>query len=161
VRGSLGRTKVNKEIAKSIENKDEHKEFLLFHNGLTLLCKQMSYQNDKVEVSGYSVVNGCQSLTSLYENRSKVTDDLRLMARIIELPPGNALATRSPIIATIRILSTRVTYSLTARFSAGCKTSFANTTWARCSTGLNEAKQIRRRLISTTMKLVVCYWHST
>ena len=92
VRGSLGRTKVNKDIAKSIENKDEHKEFLLFHNGLTLLCEKLSYQNDKVEIAGYSVVNGCQSLTSLYENRSRVTDDLRLMARIIELPPGNALA---------------------------------------------------------------------
>jgi len=90
--GSLGRTKVNKDIAKSIENKDEHKEFLLFHNGLTLLCEKLSYQNDKVEIAGYSVVNGCQSLTSLYENRSRVTDDLRLMARIVELPPGNALA---------------------------------------------------------------------
>lgn len=92
VRGSLGRTKVNKDIANSIQNKDEHKEFLLFHNGLTLLCKNMRYESDKIYVSGYSVVNGCQSLTSLYENRSKVTDDLRLMARIIELPPGNALA---------------------------------------------------------------------
>lgn len=92
VRGSLGRTKVNKDIARSIENKDEHKEFLLFHNGLTLLCEKMVYKDDKVEVSGYSVVNGCQSLTSLYENRAKVTDDLRLMARIIELPHGNALA---------------------------------------------------------------------
>lgn len=92
VRGSLGRTKVNKDIAKSIENKADHKEFLLFHNGLTLLCENFSYQNDKVQISGYSVVNGCQSLTSLYENRSKVTDDLRLMARIIELPPGNTLA---------------------------------------------------------------------
>jgi len=92
VRGSLGRTKVNKDIARSIENKDEHKEFLLFHNGLTLLCERMVYKDDKVEVSGYSVVNGCQSLTSLYEHRAKVTDDLRLMARIIELPHGNALA---------------------------------------------------------------------
>lgn len=52
VRGSLGRTKVNKDIAKSIEKKDEHKEFLLFHNGLTLLCEKLSYENDKVEVSG-------------------------------------------------------------------------------------------------------------
>lgn len=92
VRGSLGRTKVNKDIAKSIGNKEEHKEFLLFHNGLTLLCEKLSYQDDKIEIAGYSVVNGCQSLTSLYENRARVTEDLRLMARIIELPPGNALA---------------------------------------------------------------------
>jgi hypothetical protein len=92
VRGSLGRTKVNKDIAKSILNTEEHKEFLLFHNGLTLLCEKLSYKKDKVDISNYSVVNGCQSLTSLYEHRGKVTDELRLMARLIELPPGSAMA---------------------------------------------------------------------
>lgn len=92
VRSSLGKTKVNKDISSSISNVDEHKEFLLFHNGLTLLCQSLDYSDDKITVSGYSVVNGCQSLTSLYENRNKISGELRLMCRIIELPPGNALA---------------------------------------------------------------------
>lgn len=64
VRGSLGRTKVNKDISRTIENKKEHNQFILFHNGLTLLCSKLKYENDRVEISGYSVVNGCQSLTS-------------------------------------------------------------------------------------------------
>lgn len=37
VRGSLGRTKVNKDIGRSIDDASEHKNFLLFHNGLTIL----------------------------------------------------------------------------------------------------------------------------
>jgi hypothetical protein len=32
VRGSLGRTKVNKDIGRSIESVAEHKNFLLYHN---------------------------------------------------------------------------------------------------------------------------------
>ena len=92
VRSSLGKTKVNKDITASIINVDEHKEFLLFHNGLTLLCQDLEYVENKITISGYSVVNGCQSLTSLHENRARITGDLRLMCRIIKLPPGNALA---------------------------------------------------------------------
>lgn len=92
VRGSLGRTKVNKDIGRSVENAEEHKNFLLFHNGLTLLCENLERDGDKIKVSGYSVVNGCQSLTSLYDHRAKLTDELRVMARLIQLPPGSDLA---------------------------------------------------------------------
>jgi hypothetical protein len=92
VRGSLGRTKVNKEIAKSIANSNEHKNFLLYHNGLTILCKELEKLNDKIRISGYSVVNGCQSLTSLYDNRLKITDDLRILTRLIHLSPEHDLA---------------------------------------------------------------------
>lgn len=92
VRGSLGRTKVNKDIGRSIDNADEHRNFLLFHNGLTLLCEELERSEDKINISGYSVVNGCQSLTSLFDHRSKVTEELRLLARLIVLPPGSDLA---------------------------------------------------------------------
>ena len=92
VRGSLGRTKVNKDIGTSIDDPAEHKNFLLYHNGLTILCEQANMNSDKITISGYSVVNGCQSLTSLYDHRSNVTDDLRIMVRLIELPPDHELA---------------------------------------------------------------------
>jgi hypothetical protein len=92
VRGSLGRTKVNKDIGRSIDDPTEHKNFLLYHNGLTVLCQQLDKDGDKITISKYSVVNGCQSLTSLYDHRSKVTDDLRVLTRLIELPPDHELA---------------------------------------------------------------------
>ena len=92
VRGSLGKTKVNKDIGESVSDPDEHKNFLLSHNGLTVLCEKLDWRKDRIEVSGYSVVNGCQSLTSLYEHRAKITDDLRIVVRLIELPPEHELA---------------------------------------------------------------------
>ena len=64
VRGSLGRTKVNKDIGRSIDDPGEHKNFLLYHNGLTVLCQQLEREGDKITISKYSVVNGCQSLTT-------------------------------------------------------------------------------------------------
>ena len=66
VRGSLGRTKVNRDIGKSIDDPSEHKHFLLFHNGLTVLCEELSHEDDKITIEKYSVVNGCQSLTRTY-----------------------------------------------------------------------------------------------
>ncbi len=94
VRQSLGRTKVNKAIAESVKDQQEHKNFLLYHNGLTILCQSVSTGNDKVEISGYSVVNGCQSLTTLYENRAQVTQELRVLTRLIELAPDDPLAAK-------------------------------------------------------------------
>ena len=92
VRGSLGRTKVNRDIGKSIDDPTEHKHFLLFHNGLTVLCEELNHEDDKITIAKYSVVNGCQSLTSLYDHSSKLTDELRVMTRLIELPPEHELA---------------------------------------------------------------------
>ena len=92
VRGSLGKTKVNKDIGKSVDDPTEHKNFLLYHNGLTILCQELERENEKIKISGYSVVNGCQSLTSLYDHRDKVTEELRVLARLIKLPPEHELA---------------------------------------------------------------------
>lgn len=92
VRGSLGRTKVNRDIGRSIDDPNEHKHFLLFHNGLTILCQELHKDGDKITISKYSLVNGCQSLTSLYDHRNSITDDLRVLTRLIELPPDDELA---------------------------------------------------------------------
>ena len=94
VRQSLGRTKVNKAIAKTVKNQGDHKNFILFHNGLTILAGKLGYGNDLLEIEDYTVVNGCQSLTSLYDNRRNISDELRVLARIIELPPESDLATK-------------------------------------------------------------------
>lgn len=94
VRQSLGKTKVNKEIGASIEERAEHRNFLLYHNGLTILCESIKERGQKIEVSGYTVVNGCQSLTTLYEHRNHLSDELLILARLIELDPEGQLAAK-------------------------------------------------------------------
>ena len=42
VRLGLGNTRVNTEIVKSLRNKAEHSSFISFHNGLTIVAKQLS-----------------------------------------------------------------------------------------------------------------------
>ena len=66
VRQWLRKTKVNKDIEESVRNQTEHKFFPAFHNGLTVLCKSLDVTKDKITISGYAVVNGCQSLTGFY-----------------------------------------------------------------------------------------------
>lgn len=93
VRQWLGKkTKVNKDIEQSIQKQTEHKFFPAFHNGLTVLCKSMKLSKDKITISGYAVVNGCQSLNGLYENKKQITSDLRLLTKIIQISPDMPLA---------------------------------------------------------------------
>lgn len=85
VRYSLGNTPVNKSIKRSIEKKTEHKNFALFHNGVILLCETAIIKDGKLRISNYSVVNGAQSITTFYGSKSKLTDDLRILVRVIAL----------------------------------------------------------------------------
>ena len=43
-------------------------------------------------MSGYAVVNGCQSLTGLYENRKCLSSDLRILTKFIQVSPETPLA---------------------------------------------------------------------
>lgn len=92
VRQWLRKTKVNRDIELSIKQQDEHKYFPAFHNGLTVLCKNLSLKKDKITVSGYAVVNGCQSLTGLYENKKRLSSDLRILTKFIKVSPETPLA---------------------------------------------------------------------
>jgi hypothetical protein len=95
VRQFLGRkTKVNKDIAKSIKNASDHQLFPAFHNGLTVLCKKLVVKKDKITIGGYAVVNGCQSLSSLYENSTNLTPDLRLITKLLNVSPDDSLAAK-------------------------------------------------------------------
>jgi len=94
VRQSLGRTKVNKDIAASIQDREEHPNFILFHNGLTVLCQQISLKGNRLTISGYMVVNGCQSLTTLYDQRDSLSEDLEILTRLIELDPDDPLTAK-------------------------------------------------------------------
>ena len=65
---------------------------MLYHNGLTVIADKVDTSvENKVTISNYVVVNGCQSLTVLWRNKNHVTNDLRLLGRLIELDRGSPL----------------------------------------------------------------------
>jgi len=47
LRKSLGKTKVNKDIYESIKNPEEHKKFLLYHNGITIICSHLDTRDSR------------------------------------------------------------------------------------------------------------------
>jgi hypothetical protein len=92
VRGPLGKTSVNKDIVKSIDAKDRHRLFPLFHNGITVIAKSLEQSKEEIKINGYFVVNGCQSLSSFFDNSAKLTDDLRVLTKFIQVEPNSDLA---------------------------------------------------------------------
>jgi hypothetical protein len=92
VRADLGDTAVNRAIGASIRQRSLHKAFPLFHNGVTVLAKTVRHDEDVIRIEDYYVVNGCQSLNSLYDHRSMISPDLRLLTKFIQVEAGSALA---------------------------------------------------------------------
>ena len=88
VRQSLGLSNnVNKQIKSTIYG-DRHRDFFFFHNGITAICSRMELQENQLQLQGLSVVNGCQSLTTILSCSEKVKqlDDTFVMFRFYEIP---------------------------------------------------------------------------
>lgn len=94
VRGPLGRTQVNKDIVASVKDPSTHKLFPLFHNGITVIAEKVVNDDNSVTIENYHVVNGCQSLSALYNNRASITDDLRVLTKVLEMEVGSELSER-------------------------------------------------------------------
>jgi len=92
VRGPLGKTGVNKDIAKSIADPEKHKLFPLFHNGITVVAETVERTDEEITVGNYYVVNGCQSLNSLFNNQQYLTDNLRILTKFIKASPISHLS---------------------------------------------------------------------
>lgn len=85
VRQSLGaNNKVNRALRATI-NGEEAKNFFLYHNGITAICDYLGYDPAKgrLQIKGLSVVNGCQSLTTIYSVSERVRSDEAKEANIL------------------------------------------------------------------------------
>ena len=88
VRQSLGLSnRVNKGIKSTIYS-DHHKDFFFFHNGITAICNNLTMENNHLKLHGLSVVNGCQSLNTIFSCSEKVKtlDDTYILFRFYEIP---------------------------------------------------------------------------
>ena len=88
VRQSLGlNNRVNKGIRSTIYG-EKHKDFFFFHNGITAICNEITLENEKLQLKSLSVVNGCQSLTTILNCSEKVKElkDISVLFRFYEIP---------------------------------------------------------------------------
>lgn len=92
VRYGLGKTRVNQEIRKTIHSSKEHNNFFLYHNGITLICDTLDESTpNQISIKNYSIINGCQSILTFYENRPNIGDDMYVLAKIIKIEPDSPL----------------------------------------------------------------------
>jgi hypothetical protein len=85
VRLSEGRTRINRELGQTIDDPQEHELFTAYHNGLTMLTHGLTVQGNEIRLDAITVVNGCQSLLTLHEHRAAVTDELRLLVKVVQV----------------------------------------------------------------------------
>lgn len=86
VRQSLGSgNKVNKGIARTLRNNPE--EFFFLHNGITAICSSITIDGDTMSVRELNVVNGCQSLSTIFSCGESVrrATDAYVMFRFYEI----------------------------------------------------------------------------
>jgi hypothetical protein len=91
VRQSLGsNNKVNRELTKTIHS-ERVRDFFFYHNGVTAISDSIALSEDrrKMTVRGLNVVNGCQSLTTIYSAservRSPEAKDAHVLVRFYEI----------------------------------------------------------------------------
>ncbi len=85
VRDFLGsENSVNKDIEGTIKNPAQRNLFSVLNNGVTLVARKVVPSGDRFEISGFQVVNGCQTSHVLFNNRNHVTPDMYLTVKLIE-----------------------------------------------------------------------------
>lgn len=90
VRQSLGsNNKVNKGITKTIKNDAE--DFFFLHNGITAICSSMNIHGNVLSVKELNVVNGCQSLSTIYSTSeaAKKAKNAYILFRFYEIDDSN------------------------------------------------------------------------
>ena len=91
VRLGLGKTRINKELAATVQDANQHALFPAFHNGLTVLTNSLTVNGNDIELEGVSVVNGCQSLLTLKEHEQQLTPALTVLVKAIQVDTSSTL----------------------------------------------------------------------
>lgn len=82
VRDYQGENDVNNEMAETV--KKESDKFILFNNGVTIICKKLTNLRTKCTLTDYQIVNGCQTSHVLYKNKEIIEQGLQIPIKLIE-----------------------------------------------------------------------------
>ena len=79
-----GETDVNNEMVATLENNPRN--FVLFNNGITIICNELTPSGKTLKISNPQVVNGCQTCNCIYKAVSKGYDisQAKVIVKVIE-----------------------------------------------------------------------------
>lgn len=87
VRREVRRNRVRDQLDGAIRRHHEHKDFLAYHNGMTVVCDAIELSDTQLIAKKPSVVNGAQSTIAFAraEAEGELTDDLRVFVKFVEV----------------------------------------------------------------------------
>lgn len=92
VRFGLGMNRVRHSLDKALTGQGAPSEFIAYHNGITGVCDRFEITDDEVAIYGLSVVNGAQTVVAIDANRDVISEDIRILLKIVEAAPSSELA---------------------------------------------------------------------
>lgn len=105
-----GKSEVQKGISKTLKNNPE--EFMLFHNGITIVCKKATISGKKVTLTSPSIVNGAQTVSYLGQSLyGKISSDASVLVKIVEVKNDNGFEEFETDIAMSSNTQNSVSYS--------------------------------------------------
>ena len=87
VRHELRSNRVSKALDDAISRHEEHKDFLFYHNGLTIICDAFEQKDNRLIIKRPSVVNGAQSVLAFCRaaDKGNLTNDLHVFVKVVEV----------------------------------------------------------------------------
>lgn len=82
VRDFQGNNPVNNEMSETVI--DEPHKFVLFNNGVTIICKKLTNIRNKFTLTDYQIVNGCQTSHVLFSKKDQISKGLQIPIKLIE-----------------------------------------------------------------------------
>ena len=85
-RGPQGSNKVNNEILETLKDPGVKNHFHLLNNGVTIVCDGLDVdeRTGVATIQNFQIVNGCQTVFTLYRAKPKLDDSVQCNVRIIE-----------------------------------------------------------------------------
>jgi hypothetical protein len=85
VRDYQGDNPVNKEIEHTLSSQT-NETFALLNNGVTIVADDLSVTGDNFSLTGFQIVNGCQTSHVVFNNRSAISEDVYIPIKLIVSP---------------------------------------------------------------------------
>lgn len=95
VRSYLGNNnEVNESIEKTLKDKNQKKLFSVLNNGITIVAPEISLipNTKEIRLTNYQIINGCQTSSTLYENKNEIDDQVNVVIKFIESIDNDSLS---------------------------------------------------------------------
>ena len=89
VRYFQGHNTINAEIQSTLRDSVKQEEFSVLNNGVTIVAREMRRTGNSITLSGFQVINGCQTSFVLYENKGILSDNSYIVLKIISTDDKN------------------------------------------------------------------------